>query len=614
MADQKPILIYDGDCGFCKIWIEYWKKLTAGRIDYAPSQDVGNDYPQISRAEFARSVQLVRADGSVAKGGRAVFESLGMLKTYESSRAFAWLSERIYAWIARHRSLAYWVTRLSFGRRIEPSRFAATQWIFLRALAAIYAAAFGSLAGQIKGLVGEHGISPLSSYLDAVAQQIGPARFSVLPTIFWWNSSDATLHAACWIGVVFAALLFFGYLEKLMLVGLFVLYLSLSGAGQEFLGFQWDALLVEAGFLAIFLGRARIVDWLFRWLVFRLTFLSGSVKLLSGDITWRNLTALDFHYHTQPLPTVLAWYVDKLPRAFQSFSTLMVLAIELGAPFLIFMPRRIRIFGAWCLIGLQILIMATGNYAFFNFLTIALCLFLFDDQALARFVPRFARGRVLARNSGSLNRIGRAFIAAFAGLIVLLGVGRMIETFTGDAPEPLHLLVRVTSPFEIVNSYGLFAVMTTTRPEIIVEGSTDGETWAPYEFRYKPGRLDRAPRWVAPFQPRLDWQMWFAALGTYRQNLWFVGFAAKLLEGSPDVIRLLQTNPFPDRPPRYIRARVFEYSFSDWETRRRTGAWWKREPLGMYLPPIGMKANASLYLASHLPVQTVSEILVAGPN
>ncbi len=597
MPGQKPILIFDDRCSFCKIWIDYWKRLTGDRVEYAASQDVGGDYPQIPREQFGKAVQLVREDGTVASGARAVFESLDMRKTYERSRVFAWFAERFYAFVAARRDLFYWLTRVTFGSNIEPARFAATQWVFLRVLAVIYAIAFGSLAVQIKGLIGEHGVSPAATYLPAVAQQTGSAHWFILPTIFWFGWSDQMLTFTCWAGVAFAAALFFGRLEKLMLIVLFVLYLSLSSAGQEFLGFQWDALLLETGFLAIFLGRARIVDWLFRWLAFRLTFLSGAVKLLSHDVAWRNLSALDFHFHTQPLPTVLAWYADKLPQTFQHVSTFLVLAIEVGAPFLFFMPRRVRHFGAWSMIGLQILIFLTGNYTFFNVLTVAICLFLFDDRELARLTPRTTSALLSTGGAeaprGLKSAVQRVAVALLAGFIVMLGVGRIIEAFTGDAPEPLKLLVRVTSPFEIVNSYGLFAVMTTTRPEIIVEGSPDGETWTPYVFRYKPGPLDRAPRWIQPFQPRLDWQMWFAALGNYRQNLWFVGFVVRLLEGSKDVEALLESNPFPDHPPRYIRAMVYEYSFTDFDTRRKTGAWWMRKPLGVYLPPVGMKADPS---------------------
>ena len=592
MPGSKPLLIYDGNCGFCKIWIEYWKQLTGDRIDYAPSQEVGEHYPQISRQAFSESVQLIRTDGSVASGAEAVFETLGREKTYESSWILRTLSEWAYRLIARHRDFFYHATKYTFGTHIEPARFAITQWIFVRALAVIYGIAFLSLAVQITGLIGEHGILPLQDYMQQVAKALGGSRFYAMPTVFWWGSNDTVLQAVCWAGVALSVALFLGRLQKLVLIVLFVLYLSLSSSGQDFLSFQWDALLLETGFLAIFLGRVRLIVWLFRLLVFRLNFLSGSIKLLSHDPAWKNLSALDYHFHTQPLPNFISWYWDKLPRAALRGATLITLMIEIGAPFLIFAPRRMRMFGAGCLIGLQVLILATGNYGFFNYLTIALCLFLFDDQALRRFVPARMRAPLRARK---LNRVQRALLGVFAAWIVVLGFLRILEPFTGQTSEPLRTIVRAAEPFQIVNSYGLFAVMTTMRPEIIIEGSTDGENWQPYEFKYKPGDLKGRPAWVAPYQPRLDWQMWFAALSNYRQNPWFVGFALRLLQGSPAVLALMEKNPFPEHPPRYIRAMAYEYTFTDWETRRKTGAWWKREPLGTYLPAVGLRADAALH-------------------
>ena len=595
VPDQKPILLYDGNCGFCKIWIRYWQKLTGDRIEYAPSQEVGEHYPQIPPRAFSEGVQLVRPDGTVASGARAVFESLDRQKTYEGSRIVRGLSEFAYRVIASHRSFFYHVTRLTFGTHIEPAQFAVTQSLFLRVLAIVYVAAFASLAVQITGLIGARGILPIEEFFKAATQAFGGAAFLKVPTIFWWGSSDAMLRGACWAGVALSALLFAGVFQRAALVLLFALYLSLSSAGQDFLSFQWDSLLLEAGFLAIFLGRAKIVVWLFRWLVFRLNFLSGSVKLLSHDETWRNLTALDYHYHTQPLPNVLAWYADKFPARLQHFSTLMVLVIEIGAPFLIFAPRRLRHFGATCLIGLQVLILMTGNYAFFNLLTIALCLFLFDDRAFKKWpvasgqwpVAQKPDGRQLLTGHRPLDT-GHFFSAALTALILTLSLTRMIGTFAGEEPEPLRTIESALSPFQIVSSYGLFAVMTTSRPEIIMEGSNDGETWLAYEFRYKPGDPRTAPRWVAPHQPRLDWQMWFAALGNARSNPWFVSFALRLLEGSPPVLALLEKNPFPDHPPRYLRALVYEYTFTDLETHRRTGDWWQREPRGTYLPAVGL--------------------------
>ena len=578
---MKSVLLYDGRCGFCKIWIRYWRQLTGDRIEYVTSQEAGERYPQISPKSFAESVQLVRPDGSFASGARAVFETLGMEKIYESSSMLASLSEASYRFIANHRNFFYQATRFTFGTQIEPARFEVTQWIFLRLLAIIYAIAFASLGVQITGLIGASGILPVQEYLNVATETFGTMRYMNVPTVFWFSGSDSFLRVVCWAGVVFSVVLFLGKLTRWMLILAFLLYLSLSSAGQVFLSFQWDALLLEAGFLAIFLGRAHTVIWLFRWLVFRLYFLSGAVKLLSHDPAWWNLTALEFHFHTQPLPVRLAWYADKLPGGLEHGATFLVLAIEVAAPFLIFSPRRIRHAGASLMIALQVMIFLTGNYAFFNLLTLALCVFLFEDRDF-HWIPVRLRAR-----TGRPNRVA---VVVLAVVILTLGISRMIETFEGEFPGPLDALYRVTAPFGFVNSYGLFAVMTTTRPEIIVEGSNDGQNWLPYEFRYKPGDPSRPPRWAAPHQPRLDWQMWFAALGDYRSNPWFVAFAARLLEGSPPVLALLEKNPFPDKPPRYIRATVYEYSFTHWRIRQVTGQWWKRERLGVYLSPISLRS------------------------
>jgi predicted DCC family thiol-disulfide oxidoreductase YuxK len=574
VSSPKPLLIYDGKCGFCKIWLDYWRKLTGDRVEYAPSQEVGERYPQIPKENFSLGVQLVRPDGSVASNARAVFETLG----YE--RLYLPFTEPFYGFIASRRDFFYHLTKWTFGTQIEPARFALTQWIFVRMLAVIYAIAFGSLIGQITGLLGARGILPVADYLKAVAESTGAMRFFYVPTVFWINASDVALLAVCWVGVAVAAIVVAGFFERAGLAILFVLYLSLSSAGQEFLSFQWDALLVEVGFLAIFLGNSGVVIWLYRWLLFRLMFLSGAVKLLSHDPTWRGLTALNYHYWTQPLPNRISWYMARLPPSFQKVSTGVVLGVELGVPFLIFAPRRIRIFAAWCLLGLQALIFLTGNYTFFNLLAVALCLFLFDDRDFERKIkwpPMNADKR------------GSKTLAAVVAVVVLaIGVSRMVETFL-NVPV---FIVKYTAPLEIVNSYGLFAMMTTERPEIIVEGSMDGENWSAYSFRYKPGDPARAPRWAAPYQPRLDWQMWFAALGNYRENPWFVNFAVRLLEGSPEVRGLLEADPFGGRSPRYIRAMLYDYTFTDWGERRKTGNWWMRDAKGQYLPPVGLKSQS----------------------
>ncbi|HEY6392572.1 MAG TPA: lipase maturation factor family protein [Bryobacteraceae bacterium] len=573
---DKPLLIFDGNCGFCKIWIKYWYQLTGGRIDYAPSQEVGEQFPQIPHGNFSQSVQLVLPSGEVLRGARAVFQTLTyapgfgwLLWLYRHLPGFAAVTEASYRVIAAHRSFFYQVTRFTFGLRVSPLCYASVEWLFLRILSAIYFIAFASFGVQITGLIGERGILPLGSYLQAISENFGMQGYWMLPSVFWIAHGDVVLRAVCIAGAAISIVLLFGYFERTSLICLFVLYLSLCSAGQDFMSFQWDMLLLESGFLAIFLGSSKLVVFLFRWLLFRLTFLSGAVKLMSHDPAWSGLTALSFHYWTQPLPTRIAWYMNQLPAALQRLSTATVLVIELAVPFLIFGPRLWRFFGAGAMLLLQVLIFLTGNYTFFNLLTMALCLFLFDDGALAKL-----RLRLRPVHCRPLFTRGAAVLILFLSTLELLGV-----FFDWNV---MNSVLRETAPFGIVNTYGLFAVMTTTRPEIIVQGSNDGATWLDYEFKYKPGDPRIPPRWVAPHQPRLDWQMWFAALSSFRNAPWFHNFMVRLLQGSPEVLGLLQKDPFHGTPPKHVRALLFSYKFTDFTTRRETGAWWTRSPRGLY--------------------------------
>ena len=583
MSDN-PLVLYDGNCGFCRIWIQYWTQLTGNRLDYAPSQEAGARSPQVPRESLGQSVQLVMPDGEVVSGARAVFTTLTfaprmawLLWFYEHFSVFAWLSEVAYRVIAAHRTFFYYLTRLTFGRRILSLRYAGVEWIFLRILAAIYFIAFASIAVQVTGLIGERGIAPLERYLAAVSQNFGAQGYRLMPTVFWIAHSDKVLQAACAVGAAVSLLLLLGYFERASLVSLYVLYLSLCTAGQEFLSFQWDFLLLETGFLAIFLGNSKLVVFLFRWLLFRLTFLSGAVKLMSHDPTWRNLTAMRYHYWTQPLPTTVAWYANQLPFWCQRFSTAMVFVIELAVPLLFFAPRPWRFLGGFSLLFLQSLIFLTGNYTFFNLLTMALCLFLFDDAALAKLRLRIRRVRIKP-----------AVAAAVAVIIMILSVSELWGMFFGVTSEEGNYFVRLVAPFGIVNTYGLFAVMTTTRPEIIVQGSNDRRIWLDYEFKYKPGDLRSAPRWVAPYQPRLDWQMWFAALSGPQGAPWFDNFMVRLLQGSPEVRGLLANDPFAGAAPKYVRALLFNYGFTDFSTRRETGDWWTRRARDLYFPEISL--------------------------
>jgi hypothetical protein len=451
--------------------------------------------------------------------------------------------------------------------------------LFLKALGLIYLIAFVSFGVQADGLIGSHGILPLANYLRGLHDAMGARAYWYAPTVFWANSSDLALRIAWLAGSAFAILLTLGFLRRASLILLLVLYLSISVAGQDFWSFQWDILLTEAGFLAIFLDASPGRAWLFRWLLFRLMFMSGAVKLLSGDSTWPDLTALGYHYLTQPLPTPIAWYMYQLPAWFQRMSTAIVLGVELLAPFLIFAPLRLRRVAAGVLIALQVLILLTGNYTFFNLLALALCIFLFADRPAYTAPPE--------------TRAHRGATIAVAAFVLLTSGLQLLEMVSFPLPGLARSYLAWISPLRIINSYGLFAVMTTTRPEIVVEGSNDGTTWLPYEFRYKPGDVKRPPPWVAPYQPRLDWQMWFAALGNAQQNPWFYNFAGRLLQGSPPVLALLAHNPFPGSPPHYIRAVVYDYQFTDFTARRSTGAWWRRQEQATYLPAISLRQTAA---------------------
>lgn len=490
----------------------------------------------------------------------------------------------------------------------KPRPRARTARLLVKSIALVYAIAFVSLAVQIKGLYGAHGILPAADYLAAVANRFGPEAWRVHPTLFWLGSSDAMLVGVCWAGAACALLLMAGVLPTLTALACWALYFSLYQIGRVFLGFQWDILLLETGFLAIFLAPLRIrqqagydpepspvVIWLLRWLVFRLMFASGLVKLLSNDPVWWNLTALEYHYWTQPLPTWTAWIANQLPSVFQRFSVALMFTIELGASWFALGPRRLRLVGFVLLIGLQVLIAATGNYTFFNLLSAAICLSLLDDDALDGFrdwarpdrvqVGRWPRQEPERARTAML---GTALMALVALPLAIAGGALMIARFRGydSLPPPVVKLVAAIEPWHLTSSYGLFSVMTRHRPEVILEGSNDGRNWVEYQFGWKPGDVARRPRFVAPHQPRLDWQMWFAALGDWRRSQWLVEFERRLLDGSPDVVGLLASDPFRGKPPRYVRAMLYEYEFTDWTTHRETGTWWKRRLVGPFSPPL----------------------------
>jgi predicted DCC family thiol-disulfide oxidoreductase YuxK len=610
---DRPLLIFDGECHFCRRWIARWRQMTGERVEYAPYQEVASLHPQITGERFQRSVQLVETDGSVYEGAEAVFRALAhapfrgwALWAYLHIPFARVLSERLYRIVAGHRVGFSRMTRWLWGSSVERPSHILTRWIYLRLLGGIFLVAFISLGLQAKGLMGENGILPAGRLLEAVSASVqGSERFTRFPTLCWLSPGDDLVQLLWVSGAALSLLLILDFAPGPILVLLWACYLSLATVSGVFLNFQWDILLLEAGFLSILLAPwkllpglhrdtepSRVMLWLLRFLLFRLMFASGVVKLASRDPSWWNLSALTRHYETQPLPTWIGWYAHQLSPSLQKASCAVMFFIELVVPFLIFLPRRPRLVAFTLFAAFQILIGLTGNYCFFNLLTIALSVLLLDDTLVARLFPAAMRAQSDSPKSPGFSRWLRA--PAVAALVVVMlplevmALSRCARREIGW-PETLRRIEAGVYPFRIVGSYGLFSVMTTTRSEIVVEGSNDGTTWLEYEFKWKPGDLGRRPAFVEPHQPRLDWQMWFAALGDFRSNPWFQNFLVRVLQGSPDVLGLLEKNPFPGSPPRYVRAVLYEYHFTDAGQRRKSGAWWRREWKGLYCPPIGLK-------------------------
>ena len=475
----------------------------------------------------------------------------------------------------------------------RPDRtFVVSSWLFGRALGATLLIAFVSLGVQANGLFGAEGIAPIAEFVASAHR--ADHGFFAHPSLLWFGASDTAITVVWVAGALSSIALLIGWLPGPSALACWFAYLSFVGVGWPFMSFQWDTLLLEVTFISVFffpwtlwdrLGTHRdpnvVARSALRFLLFQLLFRSAWVKLASQDPAWRDLTALTYHYWTQPLPTWLAWYANLLPLWTQKFSCTAMFLIEFVAPFMLWVPRAsVQRTGAFAIIGLMVLIALTGNYGFFNLLTVLLCLVELDDPLFVRVVGKRTPARLDAPKKptwGGKAAVAPAIIIALTAIIFLSG------TFGQGPPGWLRPLY----PFATFNNYGLFSVMTKTRPEIILEGTVDGETWTPYVFRYKPGPLDERPRWVAPHQPRLDWQMWFAALGDFRRNVWLSNFMRGLLDNNPAMVRLLELNPFEGTPPQQVRALVYDYEFTTHEERRETGDWWKRGEAKLYAPVLG---------------------------
>ncbi len=506
----------------------------------------------------------------------------------------------------------------------EPARGSSNhflaRWLFLRSLGLIYFSAFFALLFQIRGLIGPQGILPAVEYLQAV-RGLGVLRFWYAPTLFWLSTGDPLLMAVCWAGLIASIALVANVWPRVMLLVCFVCFLSFVSAAQDFSGYQSDGMLLEAGFLSLFLApsglrpglgkkdppmRAALLLLLWEW--FRIYFQSGAVKLESGDPTWRNLTALYEYYQNGPLPTWIGWYLQHLPHWFHIACAALTLAMELILVWMAFLPGRWKTACFFIVTVWQVVAIATANYAFLNYLVLVLALLLLDDTFLRRFIPLRWREELkanlvvanAANSEASDSKVEvqkppsrfpvlslvKERVAAVALIWTFYATALLqLQMFWRDVPLPTTPVVWL-EPFRIANQYGLFAVMTPHRYEIEFQGSNDGERWVAYPFGYKPQNVEERPRIYAPFQPRFDWNLWFASLGSWQRNEIVPRTEERLLENDRAVLGLFAGNPFPIAPPRFVRAVLWQYWFSSFDEKRTTGVWWRRELLGTYAPTL----------------------------
>lgn len=459
-----------------------------------------------------------------------------------------------------------------------------TRWVFLRLLALVLLTAFLSTRVQIDAVIGSDGIAPAAENLAAARQRLQVWAFAQHPTLAWISASDGALHVFCDAGIALSVVLFLGVADASVVLGLWALWLSVTTIRGFAFGWACDQLLLETAFFAIFVSPfrrdarsrppPRWAVFLMQFLLFRFVLMCGLSKVLAelsvdsgslriiDDPSWLDLSALRYHLETQPLPGPLSWYASALPAWSKQLATATVLVVELFVPPLVLMRGVSRRAAFVPLVGLQLGIMTAGNYAWFNWLTIVLAVFTLDDAVWRRVLPSTLRRHILSSPSEASGRVARP-------------------------PRPIAIgLAAIAAVYSITPVYGAFPVVAKERREIVLEGSADGVTWKPYEFRWKPGRVDRAPGYCAPYQPRVDWALTEVAYEPGHSRRWFRRLIERLLEGSPPVVALLDGNPFPDAPPRTIRSVLYRYRYTTPEERAETGAWWHRELIGTHLDPI----------------------------
>lgn len=477
-------------------------------------------------------------------------------------------------------SLSHWIRKRLWSIR-EWFCKVITQWLFLKLLSLTYFFAFLSLKTQVLGLFGSKGITPLKDLAELLNRQ--KASFRDIPTLFLYRSSDSFLNGITLLGIILSCLAFIGIVPVVFLIPLWILYLSFYTVGYPFLSFQWDALLIEAGFAGIFFAMLTpppLMLYIWMWvLLFRLILTSGLVKWFSGCPKWHAFQAMGFHFETQPLPNLGGYIAHHISLLCGKFGCFAVFFFEGPAVLLLLGTPEMRLIGGLLQLFFQGMIIATGNYAFFNLLTIALIATVFDDKYLQNVIPFDVSVQALPQEL--YLEIPLTIIAA---CMILMNILLLLRQFLRISffSKGVYLLGK----WGILNTYGLFAVMTTIRDEIVIEGTLDGFEWKEYHFKYKPGRLNQGISQVAPLHPRLDWQMWFAALGHWRDDAWFTAFILRLLEPSKDVLALLAHDPFSGEAPISIRAKRYRYHFTTFEEWRKTGNYWTRKDLGMYLPEV----------------------------
>ena len=490
-------------------------------------------------------------------------------------------------------------------------------------MGAIYFSAFYSLIFQIRGLIGPQGILPAASYLHLVGQSLGHREgLWYAPTLLWLSSGQGMLNALCWAGMLASVLIVLNVWPRGMLALCFVLFLSFVSAAQDFSGYQSDGMLLEAGFISLFFAPpgqrpgfapehppSRASLFLLQWEWFRIYFESGVVKLMSGDPEWRNFTAMDEYYQNGPLPTWIGWYAQHLPHWFHAATVWATLSLELGIVWMLFLPRRWRMICFFIVTPWQIGVILTANYTFLNYLVLVLGVLLVDDQFLSPLLPERWRKNMQGQPGSSASserspagvsqRVrrwwGLAGLPISAIMLTWIAYATTAEMMLLRMPLPKWPIVGL-QPFRIANEYGLFAVMTRARYEIEFQGSMDGQNWIAYPFRYKPQALNEAPRIYAPYQPRFDWNLWFASLGSWRDYPIVPNTELRLLANDKDALQLFAGNPFSRQPPQQIRVLLWQYWFTSMEEKRKTGMWWRRELRGLYAPTLERTPDGQIHV------------------